>query len=69
VADLSDVETLQSLPSEAMPWSTSIEFHGGMLDGAIKQLPMMSDVFSPIPFNGSKTFTCDRRRLLVGRQR
>jgi hypothetical protein len=35
----------------------SIEFHGGMMDGKVKQLPMMSDVFGPIPFSG-----CSRGR-------
>ena len=35
-----------------LPWSTRIEFHGGMLGGKTKQLPMMSNVFGPIPFGG-----------------
>jgi hypothetical protein len=45
-------ETLRSLPPESMPWSTAVEFHGGMLDGRTKQLPMMGNVFGPIPFAG-----------------
>jgi hypothetical protein len=35
------VEPLRSLPPESLPWSTTIEVHGGMLDGKVKQLPMM----------------------------
>ncbi len=46
------VETLRSLPPESMPWSTGVEFHGGCLTAGSSSLPMMSDVFGPIPFGG-----------------
>ena len=49
--DLWTAERLRSLPPESMPWSTSVQFVGGMLDGRTKQLPMLSNL-EPLPFNG-----------------